>query len=355
MIGLKILHTSDIHLREDSPERLEALLKVLSIAAAEHIDLLIIAGDTFDDEETADNLRPKLREIFSGNPFRILIIPGNHDQFAFNGDVHFGSDVTVALKTPCQTIDFKDARIVAIPYAEKRIVDIARELEASRVTDRQNILIAHCTLDLLGMSKEGIGNEQDCKYMPVSIEFLRSIGFDYVLAGHFHSSYKAYVVDNGKWFIYPGSPISITEREQGRRAVNLLDTSLGHKEIPLDTPYFLTIQTEVRPGKETETLKSLSAELETHREGQGIIDVEIDGFIEKSENEFAKLVESSLGTYNIRKISQTYRDITKILDDPLYRMYSDELSRSQDLDGKLREEMEKMALDSFIFLKARER
>lgn len=51
VIGLKILHISDIHLKEDAPERLEAFQRILSVANEEHVDLLIIAGDMFDEEE----------------------------------------------------------------------------------------------------------------------------------------------------------------------------------------------------------------------------------------------------------------------------------------------------------------
>jgi len=352
---LKILHTSDIHLKEDSPERLDAFRKILSIATTEQVDLLVIAGDMFDSEEDADKSRNKLRNMLSGNSFKVLIIPGNHDQFAFRGDVHYGSDVTAVLETPYKTMDFDDVRIVAIPYSEKRIVDLVTDLNASLVKEKTNVLVAHCTLDLLGMSKEVMGDEQDCKYMPVSCETLRLIGFDYILAGHCHSSYKVYPIDSAKWFVYPGSPISITEKEQGKRSVNLLDTTSGLREISLDTPYFLTLRAEVKPGKEKEALESLALELQGHTKGSGIIDVEISGFIQMDENDFEKIIQDAVEPYQIRKIDKTYDDIPYILDDSLYKMYREEILRSKELDDDIREEMENLVLEAFISLKAQER
>lgn len=352
---MKILHTSDIHLKEDSPERLDAFRKILSVATAEQVDLLVIAGDMFNSEEDADKLRNKLRNMLSGNSFKVLIIPGNHDQFAFRGDVNYGSDVTAVLETPYQTLNFDDVRIVAIPYAEKRIVDLATDLSASLQKEKTNVLVVHCTLDLLGMSSEGMGDEQDCKYMPVSCETLKLIGFDYVLAGHCHSSYKVYPIDSAKWFVYPGSPISITEKEQGKRSVNLLDTTSGLREISLDTPYFLTLRIEVNPGKEKEALESLTLELQGHTKGFGIIDVEISGFIQMNENDFEKMIQDAVEPYQIKKIDKTYNDISYILDDPLYKMYQEEILNSKELDDDIREEMESLMLEAFISLKARER
>jgi len=70
---MKILHTSDTHLRFDAPERIDALRNILTIGTQEGIDLLVISGDMFDDHEAAERLRPQLREILSNNPFKILV------------------------------------------------------------------------------------------------------------------------------------------------------------------------------------------------------------------------------------------------------------------------------------------
>ncbi|MGI6365981.1 MAG: metallophosphoesterase [Bacillota bacterium] len=51
---MKILHTADVHLHTQYPQRMEALRRVLDLGRQENIDLMLIAGDLFDDHQQAE-------------------------------------------------------------------------------------------------------------------------------------------------------------------------------------------------------------------------------------------------------------------------------------------------------------
>ena len=89
---MKILHTADVHLHTEHPRRLEALQEAGQSGPEENIDLLLIAGDLFDDHQQAELLRGETRRLFSNLPYKVLAIPGNHDERAFSQDSFWGAD-----------------------------------------------------------------------------------------------------------------------------------------------------------------------------------------------------------------------------------------------------------------------
>jgi len=54
---MKVLHTSDIHLKEYNDDRWNALISLLETAKKESIDLFVISGDLFDKNVNAEFLR----------------------------------------------------------------------------------------------------------------------------------------------------------------------------------------------------------------------------------------------------------------------------------------------------------
>src|SRR3989304_2726941 len=99
---MKILHTADIHLREYGDERWQTLKTLIDIGKKEKIEVFVISGDLFDEKIDAENLRPKIREIFSNNGFSIVLIPGNHDHDVYK-DMYFGEDAKILTRRPHHT------------------------------------------------------------------------------------------------------------------------------------------------------------------------------------------------------------------------------------------------------------
>ena len=86
---MRILHTADIHLREYEDDRWKTLKKLIEIGKEEEVEIFVVSGDLFDKGIDAETLRPKIREIFSNNGFKIILIPGNHDSESYKSGMYF--------------------------------------------------------------------------------------------------------------------------------------------------------------------------------------------------------------------------------------------------------------------------
>lgn len=220
---MKILHTADLHLSNQKKQTVTALETILNLANELDVDLITISGDIFDSPEDADNLRPKLRTLLSNLDFPIISIPGNHDEDCYNDDLDFGSNFKIQTKRPLEVLQYDDVTIVAFPYVSKKNSELLSKLRKAKIDGTKNILLIHCTLDS-GYSTFDMGNEGEGQYFPIKSSTLAELGYNYILAGHFHSNRTKKRLENGGYFVYPGSPCSITKKETGKRSVFLLDT-----------------------------------------------------------------------------------------------------------------------------------
>src|SRR5258706_13925749 len=87
---MKILHTADwqigmraAHADERAPEvreaRLRAAERVVDEAAARGVDLLLLAGDTFEDSSVEPILIRRVGDVLARAPGPGFVLPGNHD------------------------------------------------------------------------------------------------------------------------------------------------------------------------------------------------------------------------------------------------------------------------------------
>lgn len=78
-----ILHSSDLHLGVDSsfgdPDKLVVLPKVLRAAEKAGADIVVLAGDTFDNHRQPPDLLERAAEMLRDYRKPIVILPGNHD------------------------------------------------------------------------------------------------------------------------------------------------------------------------------------------------------------------------------------------------------------------------------------
>jgi DNA repair exonuclease SbcCD nuclease subunit len=78
-----IVHSSDLHLGVDdsfsNSDSLAVLPKVLATAKALHADIVLLAGDTFDNHRQPLELLERAAEMMHQYRDPIVILPGNHD------------------------------------------------------------------------------------------------------------------------------------------------------------------------------------------------------------------------------------------------------------------------------------
>jgi DNA repair exonuclease SbcCD nuclease subunit len=324
---MRILHTSDLHLAEKRPKRMEALENILKVAREHGANLLTISGDMFESEKDAEALRPRLRSVFQGNPFRILAIPGNHDRHAFRRNVDFGPDFQAATQEPYEIVRFDDdVELVALPFEDRPTADLLAGLRDAAHEANCRILLLHCTLDI-GYGNLDFGREEIREYFPISVQTLAGLGYDYILAGHFHKSTHILPLQPKGYFVYPGSPVSLTAKEVGERQAVLVDLGEPPKAVPLKTFFRDCLRLVATPGREDQILEELRRWV-YQREGKDChLEVEVTGFIAREEQGFREEIEAIAG---IAKLNLTHRDVRQVLEHPLFRRFEEKLQDIQD-------------------------
>src|SRR5689334_15901228 len=74
----RLLHTSDIHLGE-TPAAMLALRAVVDIARAQDAELVLFAGDTFDNNRVGPAVTDMAASELARLDIPSVILPGNHD------------------------------------------------------------------------------------------------------------------------------------------------------------------------------------------------------------------------------------------------------------------------------------
>jgi DNA repair exonuclease SbcCD nuclease subunit len=338
---MKILHTADIHLREYGDERWEALQKLVDIGKKEKIGIFVISGDLFDKDIDAENLRPKIREIFSKSGFKVILVPGNHDKDSYKSGMYFGEDTIILTESP---FEYENIRIVGMPYEDVEKEDVLnrlRSLKCLLTSDKKNILVFHGELLDAFFSRKDFGEEGEGRYMPVKLSYFKDLNIDYVLAGHFHSSFDVRLLENGGYFIYPGSPVSITKKETGRRKVNIFEIGEPPKEYPLDTYHFEEVVVKLDPFKNEQPLEIIEKCMkELHPKAKAILIVK--GFINGKQillNE-TELVSQIKEVTKDKCLEARYefKDIQIILEDDIFKRFTKKLEQA----GYEEQKMEQM-------------
>lgn len=330
---MKILHTADIHLREYDDDRWKTLQKLIEIGKQEKVEIFVISGDLFDKGIDAETLRPKIREVFSNNVFKIVLVPGNHDSESYKRGMYFGGD-TVILTNLNEPFEYKDLKIWGLPFEPiegEKILNQLHLLASNLATDKRNILLYHGELLDTFFSRRDFGDEGEGRYMPVKLAYFKDLNIDYVLAGHFHSKFDVRKLENGGYFVYPGSPISITKGEIGQRKVNIFEVGNPPKEYLLNTPHFEEVGIEFDPFLDKNPVKIVKEHLERVHPKASVI-LTIKGYINSekiriSESELVKQMREITKGKCVKEPSFEFSDIHIILEDDLFINFMNKLGQ----------------------------
>ena len=332
---MRILHTADIHLSEYEDDRWKTLQKLIEIGKEKEVEIFVISGDLFDKGIDAETLRPKIREIFSNNGFKIILVPGNHDSESYKSGLYFGED-TIILTDFNEPFEYKDLKIWGFPFEPiegEEVLNKLHSLANNLATDKRNILLYHGELLDAFFSRKDFGEEGEGRYMPVKLSYFKDLNVDYVLAGHFHSKFDMWKLENRGYFVYPGSPISITKRETGQRKVNLFEVGNEPKEYPLDTAHFEEMVIEFDPFMEKNPVELVKESLERVHSGASII-LTIKGYVNSekikiSETELVKRIKEIIKDRCTKEdFKPEFRDIHTILEDDLFKSFVKKLEQS---------------------------
>ncbi|MFQ6069458.1 MAG: exonuclease SbcCD subunit D [Candidatus Aminicenantales bacterium] len=349
---MKILHTADIHLRSDKDERWKTLEKLISLGRKEKVDLFVISGDLFDKGAAAEKLRPKLRPLFSKTGFRIVIVPGNHDSDSYRGGLYFGQDAVI-LNDRFKPFEMEGVRVLALPYERiegREMADRIDSLKKLCRQDKKNILLCHGELLDSFFSREDFGQEGKERYMPFWLSNFDELDVECVLAGHFHKSFDVRRMKNEAFFVYPGSPVSITRRETGQRKVNLFKLGEEPQEYALDSPHYQEILLKLNPLEEMDPVAGVKKILDGLPPGARAL-VKVSGFVncralKTSETELEERIEELVEKKGELETFEC-RDIQEIGEDDLFKDFV-RILNAREPDFRKREELIEITLRAMI-------
>lgn len=212
MRKIKILHTADIHF--DTPfsgmtpsealkskEELKQVFEnIISIVLNKDIDILLIAGDVFDNlsvnKSTLYFIKNCLENI---SKVKVFISPGNHDPFnekSFYSMVEWPENVHI-FKGKMESVILEDLNTVVwgtgfnTSHVNQSLLN-----EANRIEGYNNLMVIHGELS---SSKDG--NE----YNPITEEEIGRSNVDYIALGHRHKFSGIKKKDN-TYYSYSGCP-----------------------------------------------------------------------------------------------------------------------------------------------------
>jgi DNA repair exonuclease SbcCD nuclease subunit len=335
---MKILHTADLHLRQYGDERWLTLEELIRIGKNENIGVLLICGDLFDKGINAEDLRPKIRELFSNNDFKVCLIPGNHDAECFSQHLYFGENTIILENSP---FEYKKVRFMGIPFepiAGEALLARLSSLKKVMKDDLTNVLAYHGELLDSFFSRTDFGEEGESRYMPAKLSYFKDLNVDYVLAGHFHTKFDVRLIDKDRYFVYCGSPVSITRKEIGQRQINLFKIGEAPTPYQIDSYFFDERIVRLYPFKRENPLERVKEGLQ-HVNPNAQIILRVVGFINSresdiTEKDLAAEIKKLLKGKNVESHIE-FRDIQRIVDSDLFRSFEKKLEQSDCTDEEI--------------------
>ncbi|MGH7930520.1 MAG: metallophosphoesterase family protein [Candidatus Binatia bacterium] len=203
-----IVHSSDLHLGTDdsfsNADRLETLPKVLRAAAELHADVVLLAGDSFDNHRQPEQLLQRAAQILRDYARRVVILPGNHDPLTPDSVYRRGGlanvpNVSILGLNVDETVTFSDLELGIWGKAHVDYTDMSPLASPGERAMRWHIAAAHGHyVDEVRDPNRLIGS------WLIHREELHATDADYVALGHWNQATK--VGDDGKHAYYSGSP-----------------------------------------------------------------------------------------------------------------------------------------------------
>ena len=230
MRTLKIIHGADFHL--DSPfqgltaakasmrreEQRQMLRRLAELAQQEEADLMLLAGDLLDTENTRSETGVELLQWLSQVPCPVIISPGSHDWYSDRSPwarLQLPDNVTVFKERTMHLVSVPsvDARIYGAAFTERTSPALLKGFHAERRPGIFNLLCIHGE----------VGNPSS-PYNPISEEDLAASGIDYAALGHLHEA-SGLRRSGGCSYAWPGCPEGRNFDETGPKSVYVVELS----------------------------------------------------------------------------------------------------------------------------------
>lgn len=237
METVRFIHAADLHLdaafrglaQDVSPElatRLHeatftALERLVALCEKERPDMLILAGDVYNQEDRSVRAQLRLRDgcvRLERAGVRVFIVHGNHDPYPSRlAHLNWPANVTIFGEDVESHAVLRDGRLIAMVHgASHASARETRNLAARFVRGPEPCLhigVLHTTLG------EADG---EARYAPCSLDDLSASGMDYWALGHVH---ERTVLCESPMAVYPGALQGLHINEPGDKGCLLVSAT----------------------------------------------------------------------------------------------------------------------------------
>lgn len=225
MNKVKVLHCADLHF--DTPfkelskeisdtsknELLEVFKNIIDLAIDENIEVLLIAGDVFDNLTVNKNtlffISDQIRRIKN---IKVFISPGNHDPYnekSFYSMINWPENVYI-FKGDMEFKEVKELNLIVWGAGFRKNYENETLLRGIDVdNDKINIMLLH---------GEIASNNSKNEYNPIYINDIYKSNIDYIALGHKHK-FSGILKEGMTTYAYSGCPQGRGFDEEGEKGV----------------------------------------------------------------------------------------------------------------------------------------
>lgn len=254
---MKFVHMADLHLDSKFEslskvdglagkrrmEQRQALRNVVEFVKENDVEILIIAGDLYEQNYIRKSSIEYVNSLFEEIPnTQVIITPGNHDPYitnSFYNTFKWAKNVYI-FSGDAEKIDVKGIHVYGMAFTDFYCRE--NKIEEIKIDnpDDINILAMHGTLDA------AIDQYNHRDYNPVKKSTLEKKGFDYVALGHVHKPY--FEDEENQKVCYCGSLLSLGFDEPGKHGF-ILGTIKGNeiskRFVPIDQREFCVEEIDI--------------------------------------------------------------------------------------------------------------
>ena len=334
MNKVKVLHCADLHF--DTPfkelskevsdtsknELLEVFKKIIDLAIEENIEVLLIAGDVFDNLTVNKNtlffIANELKRI---EKVKVFISPGNHDPYnekSFYKMVNWPDNVYI-FKGELEYKEVSELNLVvwgAGFNASYEHESLLKEINVDR--SKINIMVIHGEVEK--------GNSKN-EYNPIYINDIYKSNIDYIALGHRHK-FSGILKEGMTTYAYSGCPQGRGFDEEGEKGVIIGEVYKGGTNLsflPVCKRKYITKEIDITgTNNYDEVIFKLLSDLSDEEIHKNFYKIILKGELKEHFN----LKESVL----IEKLKNKFYYI-KIINDTSIEVNLTELSRDYSIKG----------------------
>ncbi|MDU2490158.1 MAG: DNA repair exonuclease [Clostridium celatum] len=335
MNKIKVLHCADLHF--DTPfkelskevsdtsknELLEVFKNIIDLAIDENIEVLLIAGDIFDNLTVNKNtlffISDQIRRI---DNIKVFISPGNHDPYnekSFYNMINWPGNVYI-FKGDMEFKEVKELNLIVWGAGFRNNYENETLLRGVNVdNDKINIMILHGEIASINSKNE---------YNPIYINDIYNSNIDYIALGHRHK-FSGILKEGMTTYAYSGCPQGRGFDESGEKGVIIGEVYRGGTDLrffPICKRKYVTKEINITgTNSYDEVIFKILSDLSNEEIHKNFYKIILKGELKEHFN----LKENLL----IEKLKNKFYYI-KIINDTSIEINLEELSKDYSIKGK---------------------